>query len=785
MPAFISSIPQAIYTHLKWQYVALPGILLCLFSSITLASSHQNFITKTQSFAIPFPVEAIAISGDEALIAVSMRLNATDSLVQIYDRQNMKPIVRILSKGDRIQQLTFDYYTRRLALAGSEHIQLWNLETFPIQPDKPLSSKYLLDERKQDLGPGSILKFSKNSQTLMWVTKNQIQKLDLEKKPYQVSTLWIGKHASALQSFSFDVNEEWLTFSLASHKRIILAHPDKKHTKPDLDYHHFPVMKVEFIQPETILSLDTERNLIWGNANSRTKIHGVFLRNLSPNETTLDFQMIHHDRFLSILAKNVLTSKIHAHLIDKNGSQLNIIPLVNLKSFTVSPTGTYILAASSPLQIDIHQFRYHQSPQDYIRHLNEKDATEMARHYQNHLENPAGLSIANQTLKTLQNLVENLNTAIAAEKWADAHQLVEKILTKSPKNIDALKAEKLLKNHQDLVVLSKGKQQIEEKYFKQAIGILVQIPKGSPHREEAHQLIVSAETQILLRQALEKSKREIRLQNWKKAKALLIPVLEQEPNNPEAITILEEIDDHQTISRILDTLTVIVALGMLGGIGFLLILRRHQIIDWISLKETEAPSLKPPLKGRNKTTSFSDNIPEKSQFMETLQKTRNVLRLSKEADQSKTHTAQLIDFEAEVAVISKKASQPDAPFNSLTNQLLHILQTIRGFNFNSEAEQSKTKQEKQEAPQTAPNFTPKERTYYQILNVAETANFSQIKQAYHQQMKTYHPDLHQNSGFEWVKKEAEANTKLIQKAYDVLKKQQSRQQYDRSINTSN
>ncbi|MBF0279084.1 MAG: DnaJ domain-containing protein [SAR324 cluster bacterium] len=774
-------------TDFTWRNITLIGLLLCLSTTVNFALVHAKTITETQSIEIPFPAETTAISSDEALVAVSMTLNDEDSLVQVYDRQSLKPIFQILSKGNPVKQLKFDHYTRRIALAGKEKVQLWDLEEIPIQPDKPLSSEYILDEKDQNISSTSLLNFSKKSQRLTWVGNQQIQNFEIEEKPYRISTIWTGDHSIPPQSFSFDPEEEWLAFSLENEKRIKLANPKTKETKQDLDYHHFPVMKVEFLDEGTLLSLDSERNLIWGNVNNRTKIHGLFLRNLSEKETTLDFQRIHQDRFLAILTKNISTSKFFAHIIDKNGSLLDTIPLVGVNSFSSSPTGKYILTNSTPLQIDLHQFLYHENPQNYIRTLIEKGASEMARRYQNHLESPPPeLSVVNQKSWTVQSLVERLSKAIKAEKWIEAKPLVEQILLKDPNNPDALEAEKILINHQNLLALSEGKRKIEEEHYEQAIGILVQIPKESPYREEARRLISSAEEQILLIQALEKSKREVRLKNWEKAKALLAPVLEQDPNNPTALSIQDEIESNQTSSQILDIFTAFAIFGLLGGIGFYLARKRTTVLDWISLKEKSSPNLKPPLKA--KPDPFFDDTPEKRQFLETLQKAKTVLRLSKEADRSGKHTARLIDFEAEISVIQKKASQVKGNYQILTNQLLHILQTIRGFNFGAETQNTgkKTQQKnKKETPKNSNPNQPIQQNYYQILNVAHTASSAEIKQAYHQLMKKYHPDLHQNSGFEWIKKEADAKTKLIQKAYDVLKNHQSRQQYDKNTTKYN
>jgi DnaJ-class molecular chaperone len=66
----------------------------------------------------------------------------------------------------------------------------------------------------------------------------------------------------------------------------------------------------------------------------------------------------------------------------------------------------------------------------------------------------------------------------------------------------------------------------------------------------------------------------------------------------------------------------------------------------------------------------------------------------------------------------------------------------------------------------------KQKNYYEILNVAESASEDEIKQAYRRLAKEHHPDRHQgDSG-------AEARFKEIGEAYEVLKDAEKRRKYD-------
>ncbi len=64
--------------------------------------------------------------------------------------------------------------------------------------------------------------------------------------------------------------------------------------------------------------------------------------------------------------------------------------------------------------------------------------------------------------------------------------------------------------------------------------------------------------------------------------------------------------------------------------------------------------------------------------------------------------------------------------------------------------------------------------YYQVLGVSRDATDDEIKKAYRNLARKYHPDLNPEN-----KKEAEAKFKEVQEAYDVLGEPEKRSQYDR------
>ena len=78
-----------------------------------------------------------------------------------------------------------------------------------------------------------------------------------------------------------------------------------------------------------------------------------------------------------------------------------------------------------------------------------------------------------------------------------------------------------------------------------------------------------------------------------------------------------------------------------------------------------------------------------------------------------------------------------------------LMQTLRGLKFKGRPQQQKQKSGNKKKESKADQ---QKENYYQLLGVKPSASESEIRKAYHQKIKEYHPDKHQNTEFEWVRK---------------------------------
>ena len=154
---------------------------------------------------------------------------------------------------------------------------------------------------------------------------------------------------------------------------------------------------------------------------------------------------------------------------------------------------------------------------------------------------------------------------------------------------------------------------------------------------------------------------------------------------------------------------------------------------------------------------------------ELLQRTEDMMRLAQQADVAREHTSLLMEVEAELAAFHRRVTDPAVDLGPIHQRLKTVGVQLRELKFT-----------RREAPPAKPQATG-EPTWYEVLQVHEAASEAEIRASYLQLLKQYHPDLHNHSGFPWVKEQAERMTKKIGAAYQVLGSADKRLDYDREL----
>ena len=78
------------------------------------------------------------------------------------------------------------------------------------------------------------------------------------------------------------------------------------------------------------------------------------------------------------------------------------------------------------------------------------------------------------------------------------------------------------------------------------------------------------------------------------------------------------------------------------------------------------------------------------------------------------------------------------------------------------------------------NHDDKDRTYYEILGVSQTATASEIRKAYREKAQDFHPDKHSNSP-DWIQEKAKKRFQELNNAHECLKDDENRHEYDQIL----
>ncbi|MCH7476640.1 MAG: J domain-containing protein, partial [SAR324 cluster bacterium] len=166
--------------------------------------------------------------------------------------------------------------------------------------------------------------------------------------------------------------------------------------------------------------------------------------------------------------------------------------------------------------------------------------------------------------------------------------------------------------------------------------------------------------------------------------------------------------------------------------------------------------------------AFRSEVEEKERrriVEELFRQAEELIRVSRQADITRQHTSFLLELEAELSAATQRLMERAVDLAGLRQRLEEMIAHLRKLKFSKK-------------PLRMPE---REESFYDVLKLSTDSSPAEIKTAYHQLLKEYHPDLHSSSSFSWIKEEAEMKSRRIGEAYEVLSNTQRREMYDREL----
>jgi tetratricopeptide (TPR) repeat protein len=330
-----------------------------------------------------------------------------------------------------------------------------------------------------------------------------------------------------------------------------------------------------------------------------------------------------------------------------------------------------------------------------------------------------------------------------------------------------------------------AKIEADNENYEAALDFIKRIPLNDPQFKESRELRKHVRNQIELKDSFDAALQQYQTGNLESAKILLENILAKNPDNPvikRYLALTESKLAKGTWLKIALSSLILLLFGFLGFLGW-----RYQ--DEIREKIGASP------KKAGEKPEKKDSSRERREFILSLDETKRMLKKAVVLDRSGKFKDRWIEFSTNLTSIEARAKKKDKFLMDLGVQLSKIQQRILKLSPGSKVprKQQETAEPRVESnkksdagpisdkkPVRSIEDSPEKKTkpdYYQVLGVGEKATADQIKKAYHQKMREYHPDKHNASDFGWVKEESSRMTNMIQEAYSVLGDPQKRKQY--------
>ncbi len=323
--------------------------------------------------------------------------------------------------------------------------------------------------------------------------------------------------------------------------------------------------------------------------------------------------------------------------------------------------------------------------------------------------------------------------------------------------------------------------------YQAALELIKKIPLDDPEYGKSRMLKRQVFDAINDQNIVNAAREQMKKGNYKSARILLEDALAKNPDSKLVSGQLSQVEEKLDDKTWLKVVFILVLALLTTALGY--VIWRYKNLPaqngaGSSRRFTRKAKIfgfggiKPPVEDENQQL--------RHKFVYKLDETRRLLNQAATKDTDRRFKNTWMEFTARLNTIEKRAKLSDKFLNDFMGELDKVQQTIEklssqgekksSFESNEKADpkseqtrEEKTRQQQSDKNTKEPNNHQKT-DYYSILGVEKNATLDDIKKAYRQKMKEYHPDRHNSSDFSWVKEEADKRTKLVQEAYRKLSK---------------
>ena len=782
-----------------WAWLSLQALLtVLLLPALPAAQSAPAtpLVKLEATLKFSHPVQAAAFSADESVIAVAT--GEAGATIIFSDRTSKAQLGQIATQAGAAPRLRFSPDGALLLVVGDEAMELWQVPIAPMKPGVNLSRDHLRWSVPVDSGtPVTSAGFSGPSGGVVWSAGGAIfRRGTASGSPFSGEPARRLKGEGALRLSVFG-GGGWLAAHRTGEKALTVLQANSLGETGALEGHRFPVVSAHFNQKQALVSLDSGFNLIRWKKNGQP---GVVAYLDPPPGTpaptgTLPIASPYH------LVLTGPASGGGALIVDASKGKVRAV-LKSLRPGTtaVSPTGRYI-AAGGGNELRLLGFAHPMSPRAYVNQLKARGALKTARSYANLLDDrglPAGLKSQLVALLSRSPAALGINDFLASMNSAEQEQNLEsmvywatKVLDVEENHPEAMAALGRVAELRETNVFNQARSALEMGQHRQAIAMLSsQVPATSPRYSQALELIRRAEHERGIETALEQARDKMNLGNYPAAQALVTQVLRDEADYTAALELQAEISQRSgsiSFEPLTFVFLAVLAVAMVAGALYRL---RHvlaPILNRVSLNQPEpargrssqAPAAAAAA-GRNRDSAArpppgTRGAPprhdayqkeRRRKVQELLEMTEEMIRLARQADLRQQHSSFLLELEAEISATHRRMTERGVDYQAVQGRLEAMLSRVRGLKF---------------AKVVPARGRVDEGTYYDVLKLTPKASLAEIKMAYHNLLKEYHPDLHSQSSFGWVRDEAEQMSKKLSEAYEVLSDAARREAYNRTL----